>query len=65
MGGYIFIQSILLYLIIVFNCVISNSFHHIIVQRFEQLVDTALYKCLLFLLLLPEALSRSAPLLRI
>ena len=26
--------------------------YHIIVQRFEQLVDTALYKCLLLLLLL-------------
>ena len=28
------------------------SFYHIIVQRFGQLVDTALYKCLLLLLLL-------------
>ena len=31
--------------------------YHIIVQRFEQLVDTALYKCLLLLLLLCRSMK--------
>ena len=38
--------------------VLTLVFYHITVQRFEQLVDIALYKCLLLLLLLLLAFTR-------